>query len=126
VNKGPFQFIKKFLTTDGRLPRSAYWAYVGVFYGVCIILGGIDEIFGMPEWAKAVMGLFIIPLLLVGIIVQIKRWHDLNKSGWWILINLICCIGHIWSIIECGCVKGTKGENRFGPDPLEAKPPQSK
>jgi uncharacterized membrane protein YhaH (DUF805 family) len=122
VNKAHVQYLKKFLTTDGRLSRSSYWAYHGVFYAFCIIFGGIDEQFGMPEWFKTVIGIGVILLLLVGIIVQIKRWHDLNKSGWWVLINFICCIGPIWSIIECGCIQGTKGENRFGPDPLETQP----
>ena len=53
-------------------------------------------------------------VLWVGLAVQIKRWHDRDKSGWWVLLNLIPVIGHIWILIECGVLRGTVGENRFG------------
>jgi uncharacterized membrane protein YhaH (DUF805 family) len=58
-----------------------------------------------------------IALGLIGIIVQIKGWHDRDKSGWWILINLVPCIGALWTLIECGFLPGTRGDNRFGPNP---------
>ena len=51
--------------------------------------------------------------------VNVKRWHDRDKSGWWVLIELIPLIGSIWALVELGCLKGTYGKNRFGPDPLE-------
>lgn len=54
--------------------------------------------------------------------VGVKRWHDRNKSAWWILIALIPYIGGIWILIECGCLRGTLGPNRFGGDPIEEKP----
>jgi uncharacterized membrane protein YhaH (DUF805 family) len=55
-------------------------------------------------------------LIWVGLAVQVKRWHDRNKSGWWVLVGFIPYIGGIWQIIECGCLRGTEGENRFGSD----------
>lgn len=51
--------------------------------------------------------------------MQIKRWHDLDKSGWWVLINFIPIVGGLWCLVECGFLKGTVGPNRFGPDPLQ-------
>lgn len=119
----PLTPMKKFLTTDGRIPRSTYWKFFGVFYLTCALLGFADDTLTFPEWAKALVGLAIFPLLLVGIIVQIKRWHDLNKSGWWVLINLIPCLGALWTLIECGFIPGTRGPNQFGPDPLAQNPP---
>ena len=53
-------------------------------------------------------------VLWIGLSVQIKRWHDRNKSGWWALLNLIPVIGQIWILIECGILPGTVGGNRFG------------
>jgi uncharacterized membrane protein YhaH (DUF805 family) len=53
------------------------------------------------------------------IVVQIKRWHDLDKSGAWILINFIPFFGPLWTLIQCGFVRGTEGENQYGLDPLE-------
>lgn len=63
---------------------------------------------------------FALVALYPAICVSIKRWHDRDKSGWWVLIGLIPIIGAIWVLIECGILKGTEGPNRFGPDPLAA------
>ena len=52
------------------------------------------------------------------IAIQVKRWHDRDKSGWWIFINIIPFIG-FWALIENGFLRGTEGKNRFGEDPLE-------
>lgn len=49
--------------------------------------------------------------------IQIKRFHDRNKSGWWIFLHFIPAIGGIWALIELGFLKGTPGPNRFGADP---------
>ena len=53
--------------------------------------------------------------------VMAKRWHDLDKSAWWILINLVPIIGIFWSFVELGFFKGTTGKNRFGLDPLQIR-----
>jgi Protein of unknown function (DUF805) len=55
--------------------------------------------------------------LLPGIAVSIRRLHDLDRTGWWILLALIPLIG--WIILLIWYIsKGTDGPNRFGPDPL--------
>jgi uncharacterized membrane protein YhaH (DUF805 family) len=59
-------------------------------------------------------------VLLPGIAVAVRRMHDLDKSGWWVLIGLIPIIGWIIFIIWA-CTKGTDGSNRFGPDPLAGR-----
>jgi uncharacterized membrane protein YhaH (DUF805 family) len=60
----------------------------------------------------------LILLIWVNLAIQIKRWHDLGKTGWWALVNLIPVIGWLIALIELGFVKGTAGPNRFGEDPL--------
>jgi uncharacterized membrane protein YhaH (DUF805 family) len=54
----------------------------------------------------------------VGIAAGAKRCHDRDRTGWFQLIVLIPIIGAIWLLIELGFLKGSEGENRFGPDPL--------
>jgi uncharacterized membrane protein YhaH (DUF805 family) len=54
-------------------------------------------------------------------VVNAKRLHDRDKSGWWVLITLISILGDLWLVVECGCLRGTVGENRYGPDPLGLK-----
>ncbi len=60
-------------------------------------------------------GLFALAVLIPAIIVYIKRFHDRDKSGWWVLIGLVPLIGQLWLLIECGFLAGTPGPNRFGP-----------
>jgi uncharacterized membrane protein YhaH (DUF805 family) len=110
--------MSNLFTSDGRIPRSTYWKYIIVFYLVGAVMGWIGEKSG-SDVLRVVMGLLFLPIALIGILVQIKRWHDRDKSGWWVLINLVPCIGFFWSLIELGFLKGTTGENRFGPDPLQ-------
>ena len=103
-------FTKDFLLTyEGRFSRSQYWAYVLVYVGVAIVLGLISD---------TLLAIYSLAALYPSICVSIKRWHDRDKSGWWVLIGLIPLIGAIWSLIECGCLKGSDGPNRFGEDPL--------
>jgi uncharacterized membrane protein YhaH (DUF805 family) len=78
--------------------------------------------------------------------VMVRRLHDRNWSGWWAIpilagslvpdllervgdvslgvqlpLLLLSAIVGIWSLIELGFLRGTAGENRFGPDPLASK-----
>ena len=53
-------------------------------------------------------------VLWIGLAVQVKRWHDRDKSGWWALLNLVPVVGPIWILVECGVLRGTAGANRFG------------
>lgn len=62
--------------------------------------------------------LLLLLLFYVGYPIRVKRWHDRDKSGWWVLIVFIPIIGLCWTIVECSFFKGTEGANRFGPDPL--------
>lgn len=61
------------------------------------------------------------PFGLYFVTVQIRRWHDLNKNGMWVLINIISIIGPIWATIETGFIRGTVGSNKYGEDPLESR-----
>ena len=104
---------------DGRVPRRVYWGvsilglvvfYAAVFVGA-LILGQGSLLVRL--WVLALY----IPLLWILLAVGIKRWHDRDKSGWWVLINLIPIIGGIWSFVEQGCLRGTVGPNNYGQDP---------
>ena len=58
-------------------------------------------------------------LIYPAIVLYAKRWHDRGKSGWWTLIGLVPIIGGLWMLIELGFLKGTDGDNQYGPDPLK-------
>jgi len=104
------------LSFDGRISRQPFWLFlvgIGVIESVLTLIFGVDSALG-----QLVLGLFNIVVIWPTLAVQIKRWHDRDKSGWWILINLIPIIGWLWALIENGFLRGTEGPNRFGADPL--------
>ena len=107
-----------FFSLDGRLSRRQFW-----LYGVLALLGaallghlllGIARV--PPKTADLVVNLL---LLWPAIAVSVKRWHDRDKSGWWVLLNLLPVIGWLWALIDNGFLAGTDGPNRFGPSPLQ-------
>jgi uncharacterized membrane protein YhaH (DUF805 family) len=51
-------------------------------------------------------GVFALASLIPAILVDIKRWHDRDKSGWWMLIALVPIIGAIWFLIETRLLGG--------------------
>jgi uncharacterized membrane protein YhaH (DUF805 family) len=49
--------------------------------------------------------------------LHVKRWHDRDKSGWWVFIICVPLVGGLWSFIECGLMPGTGGANQYGEEP---------
>ena len=63
--------------------------------------------------------IFMLIITWPALAVQAKRWHDIDKSAWWILINFIPLIGTMWALTALGLREGNQGENKYGKDPLE-------
>ncbi|SJZ30487.1 Uncharacterized membrane protein YhaH, DUF805 family [Enhydrobacter aerosaccus] len=117
---------------DGRVNRATFWlTLISVDIVVVILLGVLGIVGGasvMPDadgnLPPPSLGVSIGALILfilstwIGLAMGVKRFHDRNKSGWWVLINLVPVIGGLWYLIECGFLKGTAGPNQYGPDPL--------
>lgn len=109
-------FTKEFLLEwQGRLNRAQFWAFILIYFGLSFAVGLVDGLLGT---GGLLGGILVLVALYPSICVQIRRWHDRDKSGWWCLIAFVPIIGMIWVLVECGCLKGTDGPNRFGPDPL--------
>jgi uncharacterized membrane protein YhaH (DUF805 family) len=140
---------------NGRINRGKYWLAVLIYMAVwttfiacsLIWLGGLnfDNLFSI---AGAGLLIWLIGLILFiagtwsGLAVGIKRLHDRDKSGWWILLfwlgpsvlgswpaatpdfgggfmlSLAAAAIAIWAFVELGCLRGTSGPNQYGPDPL--------
>jgi len=102
----------------GRINRTVFWTFEGIWLVVYLILLGLTRVGagedGSPNLIfSAILGLFVLVTLWPLLAIQVKRWHDRNKSGWWCLIGLVPCIGGIWAFIECGCLPGIDEGNRF-------------
>ncbi len=112
-------FKQFYLSAEGRANRKQFWLWLILpFTVIGIILAFIDMAMGNynAEYGVGpVSGIFGLIAIIPAIMVYIKRFHDRDKSGWWVLIMLIPIIGPLWLLIELGFLKGTPGPNRFGP-----------
>ena len=106
-----------YLNFSGRAIRSEYWYWV-----LFAMLGGLateivdSAIFASHSSVSPLNGVFDLLIFLPGLGLGIRRLHDINRSGWWILITLTL-IG-VFLLLYWACQRGTPGPNRFGPDPF--------
>jgi len=115
---------------QGRINRAKFWlVHVVMWVIVLVVFGAIlgsAAVSSDPQAALQSVGavggliLFVVYVLAlwIGLAIAAKRWHDRNKSAWWILIIFVPVVGGLWYLIECGFLRGTTGPNKFGPDPL--------
>ena len=104
--------FSKYVTFEGRAPRSEYW-----WFTLFNVVGQVVLLFVYEPLSM----LFALAVLLPGLTVTARRLHDIDRSGWWMLIVLIPIVG--WLIMLYWEVqKGTNGPNRFGHDPLGNAP----
>nr|WP_314748502.1 DUF805 domain-containing protein [uncultured Campylobacter sp.] len=112
--------LSGYVKFDGRAPRSEYWWFLVFIFLVDVVAACIDlsasTIYEKSELVSTLAGL---ALLLPNLAVCVRRLHDLNKSGWWVLLFFIPIIGHIVLIVWFA-TRGTVGANNFGEDPLAA------
>ena len=99
----------------GRVPRKVFWLY-GVL-GPVLVSAMAEMLLGIAGVSER-RAETITTLLLVWpcLAVSVKRWHDRDKSGWWVLVYLIPVIGVLWTLLANGLMRGSAGPNRFGAD----------
>jgi uncharacterized membrane protein YhaH (DUF805 family) len=108
---------------QGRIRRLHFWlaaigvgVVFGVLYGILFSMSGMAQ--GSPNGlVLALLGVLYIVYIYIALALDVKRCHDRDKSGWFVLIGLIPIIGAIWLLVELGFLDGTQGPNRFGPSP---------
>ncbi len=103
--------VQLLFSIRGRISRKLYW--IGI---LPLIIGYAIADIMTDSTHETIVGLgylVIIALIWPSLAVQIKRWHDRDKSGWWYLICIVPIVGPIWAFIELGFLRGTSGPNRF-------------
>jgi len=117
--------VEKLFSFQGRLRRSSYWIYhllqwvalcvvVGVFYGLALALTPDNPLI----YVLMVIGILLyIGFVWSGLSIGVRRCHDRNRSGWFLLASLIPLVGAIWVFIELGFLDGTQGPNQYGSSP---------
>ena len=130
-------FYSNFVNFDGRSTRAEYWwvqLYMAlVIFSFAVFIGvslgsaeGLEsgDLSAVPTIPLILLLLFIVAHILPGLALQIRRFHDLNQSGWlvlaFVLLGMIPVLGTITAIgqLVWFCFRGTDGYNKYGPDPL--------
>ena len=117
---------------QGRINRATWWIVgicvnvasaflgliVGFFYGFFFALQSGDGAFtAQQELQLTIISLTLsLPFYWCSIVLGIKRYHDISKSGWWLFIVLIPLVGIIWQLIDLGFKKG-HDTNDYGSRP---------
>ena len=104
---------KKYAEFSGRARRQEFWMFVLFNCLAGIAIGVVEAILGTNG---ALSGLYNLAVLIPSLAVSVRRLHDTDHSGWWILINFIPLIGFVISLVVL-CSDSKPGENRFGPNP---------
>jgi uncharacterized membrane protein YhaH (DUF805 family) len=110
--------IRNYVTFSGRAPRSEYWYWVLFALIASAALRTLDAAIFFDAETGPLQTVFGILTFLPGLAVAVRRLHDIDRSGWWVLI--VFTIVGIIPLIYWACLKGTDGPNRFGADPLAA------
>jgi uncharacterized membrane protein YhaH (DUF805 family) len=108
----PRQILWRF---EGRIARRTWWLYAAGLVGVGLVGTVLLRVVGFGAYASD--ALVNLALLWPALAVSVKRWHDRDKSAWWLLVNLLPLVGWLWALLENGMLRGTRGANRFGPGP---------
>ena len=142
--------IEKYADFSGRAPRAEYWWFYLATIVAYIVATIIDSILGLDGTVGpygVVVLVLMLALLIPGLAATVRRLHDTNRSGWWILIAIVPYfilgilfgmafasgsmaamggVGLIGGLIAVAggiallvfmILPGTPGDNRYGPDP---------
>lgn len=118
---------------EGRVRRRDWWLFeistIGFIWFIVMLVTIWDsfpyELMKLPHPFDKIVDVVLIAAVVVifiliswaSLAITVKRWHDRDKSGWWILISLIPFIGGIWALIENGFLDGDYGANEYGQSP---------
>lgn len=101
--------MEKYANFSGRATRSEYWWFILFYIIAYLVLAVVDYLLGV----QLLTAILALGLLIPSIGVGVRRFHDLDKSGWWLLLGLVPLVNLI--VIYWFCQPGTPGANQFGP-----------
>lgn len=114
--------LKNYVGFSGRARRKEYWMFTLFNVIFSFILGVVDGIvFGGGENSIGVFGLiYSLAVFLPSLAVSARRLHDIDRTAWWLLLCLVPIVGWL-VLLVFAMLEGSKGDNRFGPDPKEGE-----
>ena len=109
----------KYATFEGRARRKEYWFYVLFYVLSIIVLAIVDNATGTlnEEVGLGLLsGLFVVATFVPTLAVTVRRLHDTDRSGWWVLLEFLPIIGGLVLLVFT-LLDSQPGANRFGPNP---------
>jgi len=107
------RYVLSFFSLRGRVTRRYWWIVHLVFAAMECVFAILDSKDVALEDFEEFLLVPVLLFLWVIYVTHVKRWHDLDKSGWWFLVNNIPVFGWLYSIIELGFTPGTVGPNDY-------------
>lgn len=116
--------LRKYTTFSGRATRSEFWYWTLAQFLLAILTAVLDQVFKLQIAPEVGLLSVIVSLLtfLPSLAVSARRLHDLDRSGWWMLISFTV-IG-LFVLIYWYCCRGTEGRNRFDPPAQPSEKPR--
>jgi uncharacterized membrane protein YhaH (DUF805 family) len=111
--------LRKYATFSGRARRKEFWFFQLFVMLIGLALSLADYMLGLMDEGTGIgllSGLFSLAMLLPNLAVSVRRLHDTDRSGWWLLLCFLPIIGIIVLLVFF-FLDGTRGTNRFGEDP---------
>ena len=90
-------------------PKKKYWLSIAISYLIVTVTNVFVKLFLDPEVVIYVN----ILMIMYWILIEIRRFHDANRSGWLALLNLIPCIGFIIAVIVAGTMESNYKDNKW-------------
>lgn len=113
--------LQKYAVFSGRARRKEYWMFFLFNLIISIMLAVVDKMTGsfVEDVGMGIFeGIYSLAIIVPSIAVSVRRLHDTDRSGWWLLIGLIPLIGAI--VLLVFMVQDSKpGHNQYGPNPKE-------
>ena len=106
--------LKKYAIFNGRSRRLEYWMFM-LISG--LIVAGLSVAgTSMGNYPPLLSALYALAVLIPAIAVTVRRLHDTDRSGWWLLISLVPFIGQLILLVFL-LIGGKRDRNQYGPDP---------
>lgn len=110
------EVLQKYAVFEGRARRSEYWYFVLFNLLISIFLGIIDYLLFGSHGFGLLRGVYSLAVLVPGLAVSVRRLHDTNRSGWWLLLAFVPIIGAIVLLVFM-VQDSQSAENQYGQNP---------
>lgn len=108
--------LQKYAVFSGRARRSEFWWFALAYFLLIVVLSGIGTALHNNRVIEGIFGAAELALVVPALAAAVRRLHDTDKSGWFVLLGLIPLVGGIILIVLLA-LDSTPGDNRFGPSP---------